>query len=290
MTWQLLIIFQILVGSLMTLFIRHLALTSRRVFFGIGVFSYLAIAIAGSGYALLSNHGLPQLPSGQAWGYIIFAGLCIPIAWLFQFKLISYIGASNAVIVGAINTVGAALMGIIFLGENLSIAFVSGALFVLGSIYLALRIKPDKTHHSAASLKTKLLIALGAFAFFSIGMFFEKKAIDATMVWNYACFGWGMQFLGALLIFVFFGRSETPHITRIIALKGLLLGFITSLSGGLFILALSKGTLSHTIVATSGKVAVTMLLSAIILKERNQLGLRLIAFMLSTIGIGLIVL
>jgi drug/metabolite transporter (DMT)-like permease len=289
MTWQLIIIIQIFMSSLMTLFARHIAVSTRRVFFGIGIFSYLAIAIAGTSFALLHSHSLPPLPSGQALVYILIEGMCIPTAWLFQYKLIGYIGASNTVIVSSINTVGAALMGIIFLGESLSIAFISGALFVLGSVYIALQIQPDMTHHKTASLETKILIAFGSFVFFSIGMFFEKKAIDAITVWNYACFGWGMQFIGALLVFLVFGRAEIAHITGTVVRKGLLLGFITSLSGVLFILALSKGSLSHTIVATSGKVAVTMLLSAIILKERNQLGLRLTAFVLSSIGIGLII-
>lgn len=289
MTWQLIIVIQIVVSSLMTLFARHLALSSRRVFFAIGIFSYFAIAMIGLLISLLHNSGTSPLPSGNAWLYIIIEGLCIPIAWLFQYKLIGYVGASNAVIVATINIVGAALMGILFLGEPLSITFITGLAFVIGSICIALRIQPDQTHHKRVSIRAKVLVAAGSFLFFSIGMFFEKLAINAIGVWNYACFGWGMQFIGALAVFALFGRGEIPHINKRIVRNGLLLGCITSVAGGLFILALSKGTLSHTVVATGGKIAVTMLLSALILRERNQLGLRLTAFALSTIGIGLII-
>ena len=272
----------------MTLWTRHIALTSKKVFFSVGAISYFAIAVAGLVYCLLSNRGLPPVPTGIAWLYILLEGIAIPIAWLFGFKLISYIGASNTIVVATVNTIGAALLGIIFLGEHISLSFIAGVLCILFGVYIALGIKPDKTHHLAASLTTKSLLVLGAFVFFSIGMFFEKQAITSIGVWNYAFYGWTAQFMGALAIYWLFGRGERRHISPIIAKRALALGLVTSIAGGLFILALSKGTLSHTIVATSGKVAITMLLSAVFLHESNNMKLRLSAFAASMLGIALI--
>lgn len=289
MSWQLIIIILILVSSIVTMFTRRVALSTKRVFYGVGAFSYLAIAISGTIMSIIYNHGLPTMPSGNTWVYIILEGMFIPIAWLFQYKLISYIGASNAVIVSSINTIGVAIMGIIFLNEPLSVSFVCGSLTVLISAYVALQIQPDLAHRASVSLKTKLILALGTLIFYGLGLYFEKLAINAMDVWNYSSFGWSMQFIGALMIFLIFGRHEIPSINRLVVSNGLILGFMTSIAGGLYIFALSKGTLSHTIVASSGKVALTMMLSALMLKERNQLQLRIASFALSTIGICLVI-
>ena len=95
--------------------------------------------------------------------------------------------------------------------------------------------------------------------------------------------------IGVTLLFILFDRNEIPYINREIIQKGLLLGLITSIAGGLYIYALSLASLSHTIIATSGKVAITVLLAAVFLKERNNLLLRITAFLLSMIGLWLVV-
>ena len=288
MAWQFIIILQIIVSSIMTLYIRRVTLSVKKVNFLIGIFSYLSIAICGLLLSTLNNHGMPSLPSGIVWSYILIEGFCVPLAWYCQYRLIRYIGASNTVMVSTINTVGAALLGIIFLRELLVAAFVVGVIFILGSAYISLGLQPDLKHHPKVSFKTKLMLASGSFIFFSFGMFFEKLAIDKIGVWNYSCYGWGMQFIGAFLIFILLGRNEIIHLTTKVVRSGLLIGVVTSVSGALYIWAISRGSFSHTIVATSGKVAVTMVLSALFLKERNQLSQRLMAFTLTTIGIVLI--
>ena len=288
MSWQLILIIQIFVSSLTTLWARHIALTSKKVFLSVGAISFSAIALIGLIVSVMHNQGFPPVPTGTAWIYILIEGFAIPVAWLFSYKLITYIGASNTIVVATVNTIGAALSGVIFLGEHISISFIFGILFILLGVYIALTIKPDTTHHVAASLTTKILLVLGSFVFFAVGLFFEKQAITSIGVWNYAFYGWTMQFIGALIIYWLFGRDEKKYITPAIIKRALFLGLITSIAGGLFILALSIGTLSHTIVATSGKVAVTMLLAALFLRESNNMKMRIIAFLASMLGIGLI--
>lgn len=288
MTWQFIVIAQIFVSSLTTLWARHITLTSKKAFYSVGAISYFAIAVAGLIYALINSKGIPALPVGIAWLYILIEGIAIPIAWFFQYKLITHIGASNTIVVATVNTIGAALLGIVFLDEHISISFIMGVLSIMLGVYIALIIKPDATHHIAASLPKKVSLVVGSFIFFSIGIFFEKQAITSIGVWNYAFFGWTTQFIVALMIYWLFGRSERKYLNLSLVKKALLLGFVTSIAGGLYILALSMGTLSHTVIATSGKVAVTMLLSAIFLNENNNMNLRLAAFAASMLGIALI--
>jgi drug/metabolite transporter (DMT)-like permease len=289
MTWQIAITLQIFMSAFMTMFTRRLTLSTKQVFFGVGVASYFMVALCGLAFSLIYNHALPALPSAGAWVYILIEGLCVPAAWLIQYKLIGYIGAGNAITVGTLNTISTALLGIMFLNEGISINFIIGALFIITSTLITLRIRPDLDHRSNAPFTLMLALVITGATLFATGMYFEKMAINTIGVWNYSAYGWSMQLIGAALLFILFGRKELPHINRKVIKNGLLLGLITSIAGGLYIYALSMGSLSHTIVATSGKVAITVLLSAVFLKERNNLPFRITAFLLSMIGLWLVV-
>lgn len=288
MSWQLTIILQIFASTVMTLFTRRLSLSVKKVFFGVGVLSYITIAAAGWIFASTHGHGLPTVPTGKVWLYLLAEGFFIPAAWLVQYKLIGYIGASNAIIVTAFNTLSTAVMGILFLGDALNPAFILGGSLIIGGILIALRLQPDTQHHVHASLRLKLALTIAGAMLFAVGMFYEKVAINHIGAWHYAAYGWSMQAVGALGLFVLFGQKERVHITPSVIRKGVVLGALTSVAGMLYIYAVSKGSLSHTIVATSGKTAIVMVAAAIFLHERNSILRRLAAFALTVIGLGFI--
>jgi len=289
MTWQIAITLQIFVSALMTMFTRRLTLSTKQVFFGVGVASYFMVALCGLVFSLIYNDALPMQPSTSAWVYIIIEGLCIPAAWFIQYKLIGYIGAGNTITVSTLNTISTAILGVLFLNEGLSTNFIIGAFFIITGTLITLHIRPDIDHRSSASFTLMLVLIIAGATLFATGMYFEKVAISTIGVWNYSAYGWGMQLVGAAILFILFGRKEIPYLNRGIIKNGLLLGFITSIAGGLYIYALSLGSLSHTIVATSGKVAITVFLAAVFLKERNNLLLRITAFILSMVGLWLVV-
>lgn len=285
MTWQSVIIAQVVVSAVMTIFTRRLALTDRKLFFVIGSLSYGMVAMMGFIYSVVFSGGLPSFPASNAWPFLLLEGFAIPIWWLLQYKIIGLFGASNAVLITMLNYAGAALLGFSFLDEPFSAGFFIGSLLILSSIFIAFWVQPDTTHHISVGLSTKVLLVLGMATSFSIGTLAEKQAIDLIGVWNYASFGWALQFICAMALLSLYGRHEWAHVTTKSVRGGLLLGLMTSVAGGLFIYALSTGTLSHTIVAASGKIALTMMLAAVFLNERNSLALRFLAFVLSVAGL-----
>lgn len=289
MTWQIAITLQVLISALMTMFTRRLTLSIKQVFFGIGVASYFMVALCGLIFSLIYNHGLPALPSTDAWVYIFIEGLCLPASWLTQYKLIGYIGAGNAVTATTLNMISAALLGVWFLNEGLSVSFIIGALFIIAGMLITLRINPDIEHHLRAPFIVVFALVIAGAMLFAVGIYSEKIAINTIGAWNYSAYGWGMQLIGAAFLFILFGRKEIPHINRQVIKNGLLLGLITSVTGGLYVYALSVGSLSHTVVAASGKVAITVFLAAVFLKERNNMVFRITAFLLSMVGLWLVV-
>lgn len=228
------------------------------------------------------------LPDTQTWVYLVVQGLCIPGSWLVQYRLISYIGASNTAIVTTLNTMTTATVGLVFLNEPLSWLFLGGSVVIFAGILLALGLQPDTEHHAKVSMRLKVGLAISGAVLFAIAMFAEKLAINQLGAWSYAGFGWSMQALGATGFFMIFGRSELPYINSQVVKRTAILGVLTSLAGMLYVYALSMGSLSHTVVATSGKVAVVLVLSAIFLRERNALLRRITAFMLVVTGLFII--
>lgn len=289
MTWSTIMLLMIIASGLKVLLARKLALKTDKLFFTVALISLATVALFGFIYATLYFGYIPAIPSGHVWWFLLAEGLMIPMYWLAEYKLIQRLGASNAITINSTSIFMAALTGIIFLNESISWRFALATLFFVLSIVTIRNIAPDtKTVKVKFGVGTiSLVIFMGLM--FAGGIFFEKLAINTIGVWNYAAYGWTMQFLGASMLMLMFGRHEVGHASPVLIRKVVLLGFVTSIAGGLFIYGLSIGTLSHTVTATIGKIAFTILLAAIFLGERNAMKLRITSFILAAIGVYLLV-
>ncbi len=287
--WPLVIIAQVIVSSIMTITTRKLSLSNQRVFFVVGFFIYLMVAIMGILFSFIFGVDANYWPSATAWQYIFPACIGIVVSWLLVYKTISMFGASNAVLITMANYIGTATLGYVVLGEHVSSSFLIGAVCIIISLWIAFRVRADNSHTDTIPTYVKILIVAVMVAAFSFGMMFEKLAIDTMGVWEYARYGWLMQFVCATMFVGFIGRSEFDHINKATVKKAVILGLLTSFAGGLYILALSLGTLSGTMLATSAKITLTSVLAYIFLNERNSLGLRIVGLIFAIAGMWLII-
>jgi drug/metabolite transporter (DMT)-like permease len=286
--WPLVIIAQVIVSSVMTITTRKLSLSNQRVFFVVGFFTYLMVALMGIVYSFVFGVDANYLPSAVAWQYIVPASVGIVTAWLLLYKAISIFGASNAVLITMANYIGTVTLGYLVLGEAISSTFVLGAMLIVISIWIAFSVRADTTRATHVSTIKKVSLVAAMAAAFSFGMMFEKLAIDTMGVWEYARYGWLMQFVCASILVAVYGRKEFSHVDRPVVNKAVVLGLLTSVAGGLYILALSLGTLSGTMLATSAKITLTSVLAYVFLHERNALGLRVLGLAISIFGMWLI--
>lgn len=288
MSWQLAIIGHVFVSALMAIMARRLSLTNRRAFYIVGFMTYLMIALAGLVYSSLFGVPWDYLPTAQQWLYILPAGIGIAAAWLLHYRMIGIIGASNAVIASMANYIGTALLGFIFLQEGISGSFILGAALILCSIWLTFRIRADDSS-GAPTRPARLIVIMACMVIaYSFGMMFEKVAIDSMGVWQYARYGWAMQLAAATFFMLAIGRQEIFSTDRRTIRGAAMLGLVTSIAGVLYIYALSAGSLSGTILASSAKIALTSVLAYVFLRERNALPIRLLALALTVLGLWLI--
>lgn len=290
MIWQQVILWQIIASSVMTIWYRVSSVRYTKKTFSISLAVYFVVALAGFALSFVHNQFLvPDFPNSKGVLYVLIEGACIPLAWLFSYKLLSVIGASSMVVAQTVNFLLVALFGIIFLGDKFNVFIMLGGILLIGGVGLALTTNGQNRHKNSASLSYKvLLLSLGSL-FLAIGLTFEKLAINEIGVWNYAMYGWGAQLVGAVVLFALFGRKELQvHAAKGFYRSALFAGFLTAVSGGLFIYSLSKGVLSSVILASSAKVALTSILAFWVLKERNNLRRRVAAMAVSIVGLVVI--
>lgn len=289
MSWQVAIVFQVFFSAFMSLYTRKLTFRHKSTYMLVGVCTYFAVALTGAVLSILANGGLPLLPTGDVWLLLVAEGISIPVSWVATYKLISYVGAANGVLISALNYIATCVVAVLILGDAFSGFLLSGAVLIVSSVVLASYIKPDVKHLNTVPRSLKLSLGVVGSLFFTIGMVCEKLAIDKIGVWDYTFYGWTMQMLGMVCVLLLLGRKQIAQVSCRVVKDGLVLGFMTALAGTLYVYALSKGSLSHTIIAVSGKIALTMFLAAIFLGERNNLYLRVVAFVMCVTGIVLII-
>lgn len=287
MVWQQIILLQIIAGSVLTLWSRKISLEFTKHIFSIFLTVYVVVAITGVILSLAVNNGnAPSLPDNQTSMYIVAEGVLIPLSWLFSYKLLSIIGASSMSIAQSLNFLAAASLGIILLGDPLSIFIIFGAILLLTGVVLVLGIQNAKKKNQNVSITLKIILLMMSSITLSLGLLFEKLAIDGIGVWGYAFYGWSAQLMGAIVLFAIFGRRELHNtFTGKFWKSAGITGLLTALSGALFIYSLSKGLLSSVVLASSAKIILTSLLAYWILHERNDVTKRVIAMILAVLGL-----
>jgi drug/metabolite transporter (DMT)-like permease len=286
MAWYHVMVVQIVVGSFATLWYRRTSVIYKNKFFLISLVVYATVALAGIVLSLVANGGAIARPSNiSELLYVLAVGVTIPISWLAQYKLISHIGAANIAIAQAVNFLTVALFGYVLLGDSIGRYTLYGAIILIGALFIAFSIDNKASARDKLPLQKKIIFVTISSLALAIGLSCEKLAIDSMGVWSYVLYGWTLQFIGAAILFIIFGRVELKKVQRGFWPAALLAGVLTSLTGALFIIALSKGMLSEVILSSIAKVVLTTVLAVIVLKERNKIGRRFAALTLAIVGL-----
>ena len=292
MIWYSLITAHIVVGAFMPIALRQYSLLHPKIHFIPVISIYICVALVGLitaiGHALFSGSQLPSINDYSNLWPLVGVGVFIPLSWTIQFRLIRYIGASNTAVALMTNYLAASVFAVVLLKESISTIFIAGSLLLLCGVVVSSFVRPDTKHKQRVSkLKIISLILLMSLSF-GFGIMCEKIAIDDANVWTYIMYGWFAQLIGASIIIGIAGKKEIAKVTWSQVWQGLLVGLLGALAGLTFVGALSISQLSNTVMATSAKVTLTAFLAALLLKERNQIPLRMLAIGLAIVGLWMI--
>ncbi len=292
MIWYSLITAHIVFGAIMPIALRKYSLLYPKIHFIPVISIYICVATVGVITAIchtfVSGSQLPLINDYSNLWPLVGVGIFIPLSWTIQFRIIRYIGASNTAVALMTNYLAASVFAVVLLKESISTIFIVGSFFLLCGVVVSSFVRPDTKHKQRVSkLKIISLILLMSLSF-GFGIMCEKIAIDDANVWTYIMYGWLAQLIGASIIIGIAGKKEIAKVTWPQARHGLLIGLLGALAGLTFVGALSISQLSNTVMATSAKVTLTAFLAAFLLKERNQIPLRMLAIGLAIIGLWMI--
>lgn len=202
---------------------------------------------------------------------------------LFSFYAIKIIGAGELIIITSSSSIISIILGLIVLGEKLSILNFVGIFLVLISVFIV------TTSKLTFSSKRGII-----FAFISAICSGIAVIIDATILKSYDAFSYTaiMSFLPCIILIIFFLKELNKiksNLNLKFILKMTIFCFIYTISAICYYLAFQNGApISILAPISRSAVVLTIILAAIFLKERADLARKFIASLIMLLGLVLL--
>ncbi|MBX4191041.1 DMT family transporter [Candidatus Saccharibacteria bacterium] len=293
MSWQILILLQVLLLSTGVIFLRAMARQRSLANASLAVNAVVYVFIFAGGLLslpLLSNIEPDKFT--QFFGFFIIAALTFSLSNIFSYKLLTHIEAGVGSIMAAISTLFTIILAAIFLKEDLTPIQIMGALTLLVAIIYMIHLvrkHPHKTQRpNSWYIGPFYALLVGIFG--SIALVVEKYLLNHTHMSTYMFFGWGMQMLAAISMGLLFEADKFKLFKKLSTLKLLVAsGVSRTLASICFVLALVKANnISVITVASSFRLIVIVLLGAIFLHEHQKLHKKLAGSVIAILGLSFI--
>lgn len=229
------------------------------------------------------TQGFRMLPLSLVWPSLV-SGILYAAGTVCFFKAIKVIEASLMTILtgfGAIVTIVAAFL---FIGERLSAIQIFGAVLILVAI-VTVNYQNKSTFRFSRGVVYSLL---GTSAY---GL---AVTTDAYILRTYSAISYTpvISFIPALLLFIT-NFSKTGYMIKYLKSKLnrnlIIYSLLYSIQAVTYYLALEKGALASQMnTFFKSEIILTMVLATIFLRERKDVGIKIVAAMLTTIGVMLI--
>jgi len=243
------------------------------------VFELLGALLAG---AFAFFKGFEMLPIKAYPFNFLLEAILYAFASLFTFKALKTIEASQAVIIAGFSSVITIIFSAIFLKETLTFQRLVGTLLIITSILLVTKLKNFSVNRGT-------LYALGAAACFGLAIVNDTYLLRFSDAVSYTSIAFLLP--GILLLFLYprsvkkFNSFLKPKIAK----NMILLSLFWAVSAIAFYLAIEKGALASQISPISqSRVILTVLLAVIFLKERDNLPAKIVAALMTMMGVMMI--
>ncbi len=281
MNWLILTLLSVLISSAATIFQRVLMKSDKSnpysyavVFhFLLGFLILIVGLVRGSDFSLFSGNVYILFLAAALWG----------VCQVFLFKALQTVEASELTIVSGLRVVITIVASIVFLNQIFSGWNLIGTVLILAATLLVVNLGKG--------------FKVGKGLWYTLAMtFFGGLAIvaDSANVQHYEVLAYSAysNFLSGLFILAFYPKAlqQWKHFVQPSFLAKMLpLAVFSASQGVLYLLALSYGGNTAQVgTIRQASVIVTVLLAVIFLKERGNLGRKLLAAILVTAGVFLL--
>lgn len=283
MSWFLLALVSVVTVSIATLLERVLLKEdeSDPVAYAI-VFQFLLGAIVFGFTILLHRFTLPDF-SPVTVARFLFSAMLWAGSTVFGFHAIKRLSAAEVTILNSSTAVVAGILSLVFLGEMWGIKIIFGTALVLCSIVVVQSGK--MAFQSRRGIIFALLSALCA----GIAVVNDAIILRNFEVFTYVAL---MSFLPGIVLLITFPKKI--HVAKRLVFSPIMKGmgiftFFYALQAVSYYLAYQNGApISHLSPITKSSIILTVILSAIFLKERKQLLKKILASVIVTAGVLLL--
>lgn len=285
MPWQLFMLFQNLLSASFALLSRQINKKIKGAHFQVIAVVFTVIILFGLFFAIPRGGFQPKYLI-ENLDLFIFAGFCFGLTNIASYKVFHYLDAGIATILSTLNTLAAVVIATLFIDEGLTLQQAIGAFVLMTGIWLIMSI------HLRKYEKNRWLIGLAlsivAAVFFGFATTTEKHLLNNMPLPVYILFGWGFQWLAAMVLSLV-NKYKWRNLIKSPVLKSVLLaGLVRAIAGFLFILALVKSNNVSIIAVLSGVKAIfVVILADFILKERKYVVKKIQAALLVSTGVAI---
>lgn len=279
MSWYIFSALNILVGSVSTLF-QKLSMKheeSNPVVSAI-VFQFLLALFSGA-FAFYSGF---KVPSADLWPFFLISGALYAAGGVIFFKSIKLIEASEMTVLTGSGVLFTIFISFVFLHEQLTLLQIFGAVIILSAVILI-----NYNRNTFRLTKGAWLAILGTVCYGS------AVVADTYIIHRYDAISFVpiASFVPGVLLLIFYCK-QFPHVIRSVRKtdKNLIIySLLYSISAICFYLALQHGAMVSQ-VSTIGRASIilTVIFAAIFLKERKHVWKKIVAAVLTTVGVLLV--
>ncbi len=226
-------------------------------------------------------HGL-HTPSVSLLPFFLLSGILYATGTLSFFKAYKSIEASEATVLGGAGVVFTIAASFIFLRDKLTLLQLLGVFLILVSVVIISITRQKFKLNTGAGLA---LLGAGSYGLAVVSDSFIIRHYDAVSYLSLICF------IPGILIYLLYVKrtlvilQEIRHIDRNL----IFFTFLYSIQAITFYVSLSLGALVSQISSISrASIVLTVILATIYLKEKKHIGRKIIAAILTTIGVLLV--
>ncbi|MGE5041696.1 MAG: DMT family transporter [Candidatus Levyibacteriota bacterium] len=238
------------------------------------------LSIAYSVVSLFLGFKLPVL----SWTLVLFvlSALLWGFGTIFLFKALKVIEASEVTILTSVRVIITILISVFFLREIFGFEKVLGAILILGSVMLVANIKKGFKFNSGTSYA--LIVAL----FYGVAVSLDAIILKTYDVVSYLPIANLLIFVLLLFCYPKAVKKWQVATDRSFLKKMLPLVFFSCTQAYAYYFAIQKAQVSQVSTIGQTQVVVTVILAAILLREKDNLLKKLIASVLVFIGVLLV--
>ncbi len=289
MPWQVTALIYILFSSYRAIVNRRIGILKTDVSAYALAASFVAVAAVGIAFSL-SNFSL--IAADKAWElkhHFLLGGVLFAAVNIMQIKLYRFLPASVGVFLSLLIPVAVVISAGIFKQDTVTYNQMLGAVFITLSVTTTAVLSENNTRRNKKRTKLGkgLLVAVSIAVVAGPALTNESYLLEQTGLETYLLFGWGLQAIASFIIASIFWngvslRRLPANVHRLVWTYAGLLGT----SGLFFVISIhSSGSVISVSLSSAARIALTLLMSYYLLKERDHLSIKLLGLVFSAIGL-----